>query len=430
MGSGSRLEQVGDILERWRERGQGEKAVHTTKTTGKEVMPFTETWDYNRASTKDDELKPPLLRDPPFDHYDFDLAEFPLFRFYKPRLAKHDKNEPIAYTDTIAGKNGVKITREWKVYPGPFGFGGQSTQVLFYDLLQLYIEQGCKGRYIYFGTLRSLFQRQGNRNPSKRDYGRMRRDIDILRGYDFHAKNAFWDAKRQAYVDMRWRLFNEVFYANEKPGDVQLELPFGCIELSSVLQRIARTRGFFVLGFTSKFFHGLKPLEQRLALYLAKKFTSQKLHRRFVEDLAKALPIEATRSDHVREILKRVVNGLFEREFPLLESFSFDKSKDGRYLAAFRRKAAPKQDISFLSTATQELAPQLAFLVDRIVEATGTDKDRAWWLRCAETLGQGGVDRALGQLRETCQLRPVRNRGAMLTKIFKDLARERGVTIQ
>jgi len=39
------------------------------------------------------------------------------------------------------------------------------------------------------------------------------------------------------------------------------------------------------------------------------------------------------------------------------------------------------------------------------------------------------VDRALGQLRETCELRAVKNRGAMLTKIFQDLAREQGVTI-
>src|SRR5262249_28113448 len=153
-----------------------------------------------------------LSFDIPDDSYDFDLAEFPLFRLYKNRLSTNDRNEPLAYTDTITGKDGERATREWRVYAGRVGFCGRRAQALLYDLLQIYIEQGARGRYIHFGTLRALFLRQGNRNPSKRDYDRIKRDIDILRGYDFHAKNAFWSPKHQAYVDMKWRLFDNVFY--------------------------------------------------------------------------------------------------------------------------------------------------------------------------------------------------------------------------
>jgi hypothetical protein len=36
------------------------------------------------------------------------------------------------------------------------------------------------------------------------------------------------------------------------------------------------------------------------------------------------------------------------------------------------------------------------------------------------------VDRALGQLKEACQLGEVKSKGALLTKIFKDIAREAG----
>jgi len=197
-----------------------------------------------------------------------------------------------------------------------------------------------------------------------------------------------------------------------------------------VLQEIARTRGFFVLGFTRHFFRDLKPLEQRLALYLAKKFLSQKLHRRFVNDLAQALPIEAALPKSVRMILKETAQGLLDNRFPLLASFTLEKSpRGGRWLAVFQRKARPKFDHPLSRDAAKKLAPGLAFLVDRIVEATGDGKSRAWWAQCAQSLGHGGVDRALGQLRETCDLRAVKNRGAMLTKIFQDLARERGVTI-
>src|SRR5262245_43989046 len=229
--------------------------------------------------------------DPP-GRYDFDLAEFPLFRFFTTRLSRHGR-EPMVYYDTITGGDGARVAREWKVYPGTFGFGGASAQALLYDLLQLYVEQGARGSQLQFGTLRSLFQRRNTRNPSRRDYERIRRDLDILRGYDFHCRNAFWDRRRRAYVDMNWRLFGSVFYFKAAPTEDGEEMPFGFIEVSPVLQEVARTRGFFSLGFASKAFHRLKPLEQRLAIYLAKMFSSQKVHRRYVEDLARALPIEA-----------------------------------------------------------------------------------------------------------------------------------------
>jgi len=403
-------ERATDILEKWRARG---KEDHTA---------IAEEQDHDQQ----DDFLPLNL---PLDRYDFDLAEFPLFRFYKNRLATRER-EPLVYTDTITGRDGEQVVREWKVYPSVFGFGGSSTQTLLYDLLQLYIEQGARERYIYFGTLRALFQRQGNRNPSRRDYERMRRDIDILRSCDFQGKNAFWDGKRRAYIDMHWRLFGTVCYAKEEPYGIVGELPSGALEVSDVLQQVARTRGFFALGFTSQFFRDLKPLEKRLALYLAKKFLSQKLHRRFVDDLAKALPIEAAQPFHVRMILKETAHGLLDKHFPLLASFALEQSpRDSRWLAAFHRKARPKFDAPLPRAAARALAPNLAFLVDRIVEATGDAKSRAWWEQCAQTLGHGGVDRALGQLRGACETQHVKRRGALLTKIFQDLACERGVTI-
>ena len=131
-----------------------------------------------RSSAVADPDDDPLPERPPGDtsgRYDFDLAEFPLFRFYRTPAKNRD---PLAYTDTITGHDGKPVAREWKAYPGPFGFGGASTQTLLYDLLQLYVEQGARGSQIQFGTLRSLFLRRGERNPSKRDYDRMRRDLD------------------------------------------------------------------------------------------------------------------------------------------------------------------------------------------------------------------------------------------------------------
>ena len=253
--------------------------------------------------------------DPASSRYDFDLAEFPLFRLNKLAAARSDR-EPIRYADTITGRDGKPVARSWTVHPGAFGFGGQSTQVLLFDLFQLYAEQGACGSQIQFGTLRSLFLRRGHRNPSKRDYDRLRRDFDILRGYDIHCVNAFWDSGRQSYIDMNWRLFGAVFYFKAAAGPAADEQPFGFVEVSSVLRTVAKTRGFFRLGFDRRQFYALKPLEQRLAVYLSKQFTSQTLHRRFVRDVAAVLPIEADRERDVRRILSDAASGLIAKKLP------------------------------------------------------------------------------------------------------------------
>ena len=360
--------------------------------------------------------------------YDFDLAEFPLFSLYKNRLATRGR-EPLTYTDTIRGRDGEPVERTWQAYPGPFGFGGATTQILLYDLLQMYCEQGASGTQIEFGTVRSLLMRRGERNPSKKDYERVRRDIDILRGYDFHATNAFYHRERKAYVDMKWRLFGSVFFFKPSPDDSDQELPFGFIEVSPVLQQIAKSRGFFSIGFKNELFYALKPMEQRLAVYLAKKFVSQKLHRRFVTDLVRALPVETATELDARKTIKRTANGLLEAKIPILASFRFEKSVKGEWLAVFERKQTPKQDTNTYLHAARELAPGLRSQIDRIIEAVGGSEDHAWWAQCAKRLGSGAVDRGLGLLKEARQHQEIKNPGGMLTWLFQKIAREYGISL-
>ena len=360
--------------------------------------------------------------------YDFDLAEFPLFRLNKLAAGRTGR-DPLLYEDTISGRDGKPVARSWAVYPGPAGFGGQSTQVLLFDLLQLYTEQGARGSQIQFGTLRSILTRRGDRNPSGRDYDRLRRDFDVLRGYDIHCKNAFWDSKRQSYADMNWRLFGSVFYFKAGPGADAAEQPFGFIEVSSVLRDAARTRGLFSLGFGRDRFYGLKPLEQRLAIYLAKQFTSQSLHRRFVRDLARVLPIEAGRDRDARRILADAGGGLVRAGLPILASFRLVPSASGDWLAEFRRGAKAADTFTVPRPAGGTVSAAVAESVLLIAEAVGGDDDRVWWERCAERLGRGAVDRGLGLLKEARRAGRVTNPGGLLTKFFKDIAAEGGVAL-
>ena len=95
----------------------------------------------------------------------------------------------------------------------------------------------------------------------------------------------------------------------------------------------------------------------------------------------------------------------------------------------FERKAAPRQDNAIVRRAGQELAPHLAAQVERIVEAVGGEDDRVWWTQCVKRLGHGFVDRGLGLLKEAKGTGKVRNPGGYLTKIFKDLATEAGISL-
>ena len=260
--------------------------------------------------------------------YDFDLAEFPVFRLHKPSLKHHDITKPLTYTDTIKGKDGEIVERRWEAFAGRYGFGGASTQVLLYDLLQLYVEQGLESEYIRFGTIHALLKRRGQRNPSKRDYERMLRDFEVLSDYKFVCQNAFWDEKRRAYIDMSWRLFDNVCFFKTRHDSIQEQMPFGFVKVNSVLQGIAKSRGFFALGFDNRLFYNLKPLEQRLAIYIAKRFRSQEICVRFVDDLARSLPIEAARPADVRATLSKTTKGLLEKGLPILQSFKIEKLKE------------------------------------------------------------------------------------------------------
>lgn len=362
-----------------------------------------------------------------FGRYDFDLAEFPIFRLYKNELKNHDIREPLIYTDTIKGKDREAVERKWEVSAGRYGFGGASTQVLLYDLLQLYVEQGLDGEYIRFGTIHALFKRRGERNPSKRDYARMIRDFKILEGYHFECQNAFWDEKRRAYVDMSWRLFDNVCFFKTKHDSIQEQMPFGFVKVNSVLQGIAQSRGFFALGFDNRLFYSLKPLEQRLAIHLAKRFRSQEVYVRYVDDIAKALPIEATRPDNVRAILSRTAKGLLEKRLPILQSYKIEKAgRGGEWLASFYRREMPKDT---LNARKNSFNPDIEYLVQILINASGEPKNRNWWLQCARSLGRDDIFRAIGQFEEKSQLEDLYNPGAMLTAIIKDIALRKGVKI-
>ena len=378
---------------------------------------------------------------PALTRYDHSLAEFPAFRFGRRRRSGSDAL--IYFTDTISVPNPAeqRLVRKWTVYPSAkWGYGGATTQATLFDLHQIWKTQGFRGTRIYFGTLRRLYQcRHPGKNPSMLDYTRLRRDLDILCGYEFDCVNAFWDPVSRTYGDMRaWHLFTGWYEATRaRPDDPQQELPFGFVELSETFAKIAQERGFFVTGFDSEFFHRLRPVEQRLALYLSKMFVSQELHRRHEADLYHALPIEATRLTKRRQTLREAAQGLMEKGYPNLAGFSFEKAaRTESFVAMFRRRHKVEQDRPLRGLVLHRLPEAVRSLVEDIVEQTGDPDSIPMWVRAVRGLGAEAVRFALADLRSEQRQRAaggapgaIKNPGAWLTTKFMAMAEERGVRI-
>lgn len=368
--------------------------------------------------------------------YEGHLAEFPVFILDKRRRGSAGR-DPLVYCDSIRGPGSESIPRRWEAWPGRLGFGGPSTAELFYELVQLYVEQGSVADHIHFRTINALYRRlhPGAPNPDRKDYDRIKRDLDILCGYRFVCENAFWDREKKAYVHMReWSLFTGWTGYTRQPArgsayPYQEELPFGAVGVSPILRNIAKNRGLFCIGFESRLFRGLKPLEQRLAVYLAKMFVSQATHRRFVDELAAALPVHVAEPKVLRLSLKRAAQGILDAQVPILRSFSIDKVPDGRWLITFQRAKRPRQDYGLPAYAAGDLLPAVMLLVDEVVEFTKSPQSRPWFANCVGALGVDVAHFCLAQLKEACTVHEVRDRGALMTKIFEDKARELGRTL-
>ena len=190
---------------------------------------------------------------------------------------------------------------------------------LAYMLIQLYIGDDCHGDRITFGSLANLARMHGITitGPNLQS---VKRDLEILGGMKIKSYNAFWDADKKTYANMMgWRFFGlSVYFMPTSRFMLQEELSLSYIEVSPLFQKIAKTRGLFGLGFPPDFFFSLKPLEQRLAVYLARRFKFQRFVKHRVEKVCSAISISARRSDNRRAKLKEVAQGLITKGYPCL----------------------------------------------------------------------------------------------------------------
>ena len=366
-------------------------------------------------------------------YHDFDLAEFPWAVFSRSDRPKD--NGPIVYTDTIQNpETNESVERRFETLPSPYGHASGSTYELAYLLIQMYLEQGASDNKVVVGSLRNLARELGIQ-PSGTNLKRIKRDMDILGSMSIKSTNAFWCSKIQAYRTIdNWRFFGASNHFSKKPTfSHQEELPFGYIEVSQTLQEIAKTRGFFALGFPKVYFFNLNPLEQRLAVFLARRFRYQTFVTLNFDAVAKAIPLTATRDADKRTKLKEITEGLLTKKFPLLGGYDLGK-KRGKWIVQFFRKQKPMPEKPIRAyQAEMTLTDEEDVLLVEMIKLTDDPEARFWWLHCIRVLGEATIWRAIGNFKELYiqDKQPIRkNKAAAFYGILKGFAEERNLSLK
>ena len=362
------------------------------------------------------------------------LAEFPVFLLSK----KGNKDiEAIEYEDTITGKEGERVKREWKVYPhSKFGLGTESTFETLFELFQVWKENKFLDQYIQFGSIYNLLKRKG-KGTGVKEYKRIVRDLNCLVGITIEAKNAFWDNEVRAYVDMTFHLFDRLELFKESATG-PATLPFSRIKASDILYGSILKNSLLITNFDSKFFRSLTPFEQRLALYLSKIFRSQTVHKREIFEFARQLPIYAKQTQHVRQQLKRGCTGLMEKGFEPLKSFAFERGADGnteyivfrgsRVAPATLKNLTPKQPR--LKPKSDKPEDEIEYLVEQIMGFCQDQQSLNFYKKVARLVPRNTIFKALSEAKASEDMNETkRSKAAHFTYLIKNYAKEQGITI-
>lgn len=367
-------------------------------------------------------------------HYEFTLAEFPVSLFSK----KPSVQDSIEYQDMIEGKDGQPVERTWRVIPSAkYGFGGPTTISTMFELFQIWKDASFQERNINFGSVYNLIQRKFLKSVDKRVYDVIIRDLEALSHMTFDAINAFWDNEKKAYVDIHgFKLFDYLALYKDKPNSKQPSLPFSYIRVSEVLWDSANKQNFFPIGIKRELFHSLKPLEQRLALYLEKVFRSQSMHRRDAKALAEQLPIQSKAYKHTKLTLKRACDGLLEKGYSRLGRYTFEKAKTrkGENIVFFRAKTHKEEAEEKFPPMPEnpDLQTRAELYVEEILEVCQDSQSKPYYIFLVKHILQSyqSVDlmyRVLGETKEAVREGWIKNSaGAFFVDKMKHYLEEDG----
>jgi len=193
------------------------------------------------------------------------------------------------------------------------------------------------------------------------------------------------------------------------------------------------------LPFESKFFHGLTPVEQRLALYLSKIFRSQAVNKRELGEFASQIPLEVKEPKLIRQRLKVACAGLKGKGFSLLASCDFEKGADRKteYVVFKRKGEPPKLKVPIQALKQKKLLlpaihpPEEAeYLLESILEFCGDQKSVNFYKKVVRLVDRQTIFRALQEAKVSNDMsETIKSKAAHFTYLIRKYAQEQGIKI-
>ena len=270
--------------------------------------------------------------------FDLNFAEFPIAHLTK-RLPKGVSKTEIKYTDSITGPTGNKVERKWtirsnamqdvfdehgkKIGEKLIGIGGPTSLRVFYEIMQIWKEQGIKENKIHIGTYFGLLKRLGWGIGGK-DYCQLDDDLKSIFDLSITAENAYFDKEQNRYVDSIFRPFTGwKLYKKSEIKDYMTD--YGYIQVNEEFFQSFKKKSLYYLPFDGIYFKSLTAHEQKLAFYLTKIFNPyrkrvQSTYSRNILDLCFQLPIYGDNNKQ-KYYLIQACKGLIRKQFILLEKY-------------------------------------------------------------------------------------------------------------
>jgi len=394
------------------------------------------------ADGDDDDDNDEIFSKPVNSAFDINLAEFPIAYLNRGGLPKNANKTEIRYSDFIKGRNGEPIERIWTVQAlsvlsgkeldkieaqkekklsleeRQLGFGGPQTLEVIYELFQLWKEQGFDENKIHIGTYYHLLKRLGW-DTGKSNYQLLKKTLNCIHGIHFQVDNALYlPPPYDRYETRKFYLFPSLHTYSKEDKEMNPD-DYLYLSVDEHFHAAIKAKTTFFIPFDRHYFKTLKPMEQKVALMLAKVFTPYKKNQRFewkrsIKKLSQQIPIITDEKFQIKRQLKRTCDGLIQKNFPFLSKYSFE----GENIIFYNNIQTSLNLISEPQTKTKD-PDSIEWLINEQLKICGDKHSVSFYTIVAKYVP---IDLIYQCLSEAKQEGKVKRK--LYTKLIKEKARE------
>lgn len=342
---------------------------------------------------------------------EMNIAEYPITLLAK-RVPKGLKT--IEYNDWVTIKGEKKPLRWVVTGSDKYGLPTGEDQDFFLAIMEVWRRYGFKDRAIPIGSIYAMLKEMELPTTGKHYYDRFRLSLDRFTGMYISTENAFWDKENKCYISKYgFHIFDEYkLYDRFSRKNTGMPLPLGYVKASDFFYDSIKKGNLKELNL-SLYLKLPTSLSRRLYRYLDKKRYFGKSFSMNIYKLAGKLGLAPTKTgkyypSKLKQLLNPALESLKSENF--LERHYYQKGKDGEKLCvAFYQSGGNSGGLDLRS----------ADLLDRILEFTGDDHSRGYYIKLIRELGPQRVESVLSETKQAYREHRITTTQA---RYFTDLA--------